>query len=89
MVISRQIPVTMKGLCMHGNASVLTASRPMGRPKKAPTRQVRIYSDVADLAMIVAAYRRVEPGDMMSDILRPILQKMHQEELAKLHPTKK
>jgi hypothetical protein len=55
----------------------------MARKKAIPTVQVRVGRDVAQLASIVAAYRETQMSDLLSDILRPVLQKMHAQEIAK------
>jgi hypothetical protein len=55
----------------------------VARKKKPPTTQVRIARDVAELAAIVAAYRRTESSDLLTEILRPILADMHQQEISR------
>lgn len=55
----------------------------MAKKKSIPTVQVRLAQDVAQLAAIVAAYRDTQQSDMLSEILRPILQKMHAQEIAR------
>jgi hypothetical protein len=56
----------------------------VARKKTVPTVQVRVGKDVAELAAIVAAYRRTQSSDLLTEILRPILQQMHQQEISRL-----
>lgn len=56
--------------------------------KKAETAQIRLAVDVIQSARIVAAYRDMEPGDFLSDFLRPILAKLEADEAAKRARTK-
>ncbi|HMF38280.1 MAG TPA: hypothetical protein VKF17_16675 [Isosphaeraceae bacterium] len=53
----------------------------MARKKKSPTKQVRVAKDVAEIAVIVAGYRRCESSDLLTEILRPILTRMHEQEM--------
>lgn len=62
---------------------LLMEPQTVARKKKPPTTQVRISRDVAELAAIVAAYQRTESSDLLTDILRPILTRMHQDEIRK------
>jgi hypothetical protein len=57
--------------------------RRMAKKKAVPTVQVRVAQDVAQLAAIVAAYRDIASSDLLNEILRPVLQKMHAQEVAK------
>jgi hypothetical protein len=55
----------------------------MGRPKKAPTAQVRIDEEVVEQAWRVAAlkgYRQV--GEFLTDLLRPLLAEMERDLLS-------
>ena len=58
----------------------------VARKKTVPTVQVRVSKDVAELAAIVAAYRRTQSSDLLTEILRPILQQMHQQEVSQIPP---
>ncbi len=58
-------------------------NRLMAKKKAIPTVQIRVAEDVAQLAAIVAAYRKTQMSDLLSDILRPLLQKMHTQEIAR------
>lgn len=60
---------------------LLDPVRPVARKKLIPTVQVRIARDVAETATIVAAYRRTQASDLLTEILRPILTQMHAEEV--------
>jgi hypothetical protein len=51
--------------------------------KKMDTVQVRLTTDVADSARIVAAFRGEQMSDFLSDLLRPILRKMEDDEMDK------
>jgi hypothetical protein len=55
----------------------------VARKKTIPTVQVRLGRDVAELAAIVAAYQRTQASDLLTGILRPILQRMHQDEISR------
>ena len=50
---------------------------------KAKTQPIRLAADVIETARIVSAYRGEAMADMLSDILRPILEKMEREATAK------
>ncbi|WP_165072153.1 hypothetical protein [Paludisphaera rhizosphaerae] len=51
--------------------------------KKGPTSaQVRVAQDVAELAAIVAAFERRMAVDVMSEILRPVLQERYAQHVA-------
>jgi hypothetical protein len=50
---------------------------------KSKTLSAKLHVDVIESARIVAAYRGETITDMLSDLLRPILIKMEQEEVAK------
>lgn len=50
---------------------------------KPKTLSTKLHMDVVESARIVAAYRNVQITDLLSDILRPVLVKMEQEEMAK------
>lgn len=50
---------------------------------KPKTLSVKLHLDVIEAARIVAAYRNDSMTDMLSDILRPILAQMEQDEVAK------
>jgi hypothetical protein len=52
----------------------------MAKPK---TLSVKLHMEVIESARIVAAYRGEQISDMLSEILKPILAKMEQEEIAK------
>lgn len=55
----------------------------MGRPKKHPTEQIRIASDVVAQAWRVAGMRGYRSGgDFLTDLLRPILDEMERDLLA-------
>jgi hypothetical protein len=55
----------------------------MAKKKAIPTVQVRVGEDVAQLAAIVAAYRKTQVSDLLTEILRPLLQKLHAQEIAR------
>ena len=56
---------------------------PMGRPKKHPTEQIRIATDVVAQAWRVAILRGYRSGgDFLTDLLRPILDQMERDLLA-------
>ena len=58
-------------------------SSDMGRPKKPPTEQIRIASDVVEQAWRVAILRGYRSGgDFLTDLLRPILDEMERELLS-------
>ena len=50
---------------------------------KPATLSVKLHMDVIETARIVAAYRNEAITDLLSDILRPILLGLEQEETAK------
>jgi hypothetical protein len=50
--------------------------------KKPETAQLRIARDVIELARFVGAYYGQQPGDFVSDYLRPRLAEMERELLA-------
>jgi hypothetical protein len=55
----------------------------MGRPKKPPTEQIRLASDVVAQAWRVAILKGYRSGgDFLTDLLRPILDEMERELLA-------
>lgn len=55
----------------------------MGRPKKAPTDQIRIARDVVTQVWRVAALKGYRSGgDFLTDLLRPILDEMERELLS-------
>ena len=56
-----------------------TAKRADGQPPLS----AKLPADVVETARIVAAYRGESMADLLGDILRPILAKMEQEEMAK------
>lgn len=51
--------------------------------EKVRTLSVKLHVDVIEAARIVAAYRSETMTDLLSDILRPALAKMEQDEIAK------
>jgi hypothetical protein len=51
--------------------------------EKPKTLSVKLNMDVVESARIVAAYRGETITDLLSDILRPILDRMEHEEVAK------
>ena len=51
-----------------------------GKPK---TLSIKLNADVVESARIVSAYTGEVMADMLSDILRPILARMEQDEVAK------
>jgi hypothetical protein len=51
--------------------------------EKSKTSSVKLHFDVVESARIVSAYRGETITDMLSDLLRPVLAKMEQEETAK------
>lgn len=55
----------------------------MAKPSKPATLPVKLHMDVIESARIVAAFRGEPMQDMLSDILRPILAKMEQDEMSK------
>lgn len=62
----------------------------VGRPKKAPTTQIRLTEDVVDLAWKVAPYQGYRSaGDFLSDLLRPLLQKMEADQRGQSLPKRK
>jgi hypothetical protein len=50
---------------------------------KPKTLSVKLHMDVIESARIVAAYRNESMTDLLSDLLRPTLAKMEEEEIAK------
>jgi len=55
----------------------------MGRPKKPPTEQIRLPSDVVAQAWKVAALKGYrQAGDFLGDLLRPLLLELERELLA-------
>jgi hypothetical protein len=66
---------------MSGMASALVES-PMNA-EKPKTLSVKLHYDVVEAARIVSAYRGESMTDMLSDLLRPVLATMEQEETAK------
>jgi hypothetical protein len=50
---------------------------------KPKTLSTKLHIDVVESARIVAAYRNEQITDLLSAILRPVLAKMEQEEMAK------
>lgn len=56
--------------------ATMTGVRPVAK-KKPASSQVRLASDVAELASIVAAYEGSQVVDLISEILRPVLQRRH------------
>jgi hypothetical protein len=61
----------------------LDLETPMAVDEKPKTLSVKLHTDVIEAARIVGAYRNESMTDMLSDILRPILAKMEQEEVSK------
>jgi hypothetical protein len=57
------------------------AEMPMADARK--TLSAKLHADVVEAARIVAAYRGESITDMLSDLLRPILARMEQDEVAK------
>ena len=51
--------------------------------EKPKTLSVKLPVDVIESARIVAAYRNATMADVLGEILRPILARMEQEEIAK------
>lgn len=51
--------------------------------KKSSTLPVKLHMDVIESARIVSAFRGEPMQDMLSNILRPILAKMEQQEMDK------
>jgi hypothetical protein len=51
--------------------------------EKPKTLSVKVHYDVVESARIVSAYRGESMTDMLSDLLRPVLAKMEQEETSK------
>jgi hypothetical protein len=52
-------------------------------PKPPDTQSVKLKMDVIESARIVASCRRESITDLLSDILRPIVQKMEREEMTR------
>ncbi len=50
---------------------------------KPKTLSVKLHMDVIESARIVAAYKGDSMTDLLSNVLRPILAKMEQDEVAK------
>ena len=59
-----------------------TLDPPMAE-EKPKTLSVKLPVDVIESARIVAAYRNATMADVLGEILRPILARMEQEEIAK------
>lgn len=57
--------------------------RPAMADEKPKTLSVKLHIDVIEAARIVTAYRNETMTDMLSNILRPILARMEQDEVAK------
>jgi hypothetical protein len=51
--------------------------------EKPKALSVKLHMDIVESARIVTAYRNESMTDMLSNLLRPILAKMEQEEVAK------
>jgi hypothetical protein len=51
--------------------------------EKTPTLSVKLHMDVIESARIVAACRNESMTDLLSDILRPVVARLEQEEIAK------
>jgi hypothetical protein len=51
--------------------------------EKSKTSSVKLHVDVVESARIVSAYRGETITDMLSDLLRPVLARMEQEETTK------
>lgn len=51
--------------------------------ERAKTQPIRLALDVIESARIVSAYRNEPMAEMLSNILRPILASMEQEEAAR------
>ena len=51
--------------------------------EKPKTMSIKLPMDVIESARIVSAYRGATMTDLMGEILRPVLAKMEQEEIAK------
>jgi hypothetical protein len=51
--------------------------------EKPKTLSVKLHLDVIESARIVSAYRNESMTDMLSELLRPMLAKMEQEEIAR------
>lgn len=51
--------------------------------EKSKTLSVKLHMDVVEAARIVSAYRNESMTDMLSEMLRPLLTKMEQLEVAK------
>jgi hypothetical protein len=51
--------------------------------EKPKTLAAKLHMDVIESARIVAAYRGETITDLLSDILRPVLARMEQEEVSK------
>lgn len=58
-------------------------SAPPMPPSKQQTQSVKLEIDVVEAARIVTAFRNVSMTELLSEILRPALAKMEQEEMAK------
>jgi hypothetical protein len=70
----------------------VTADKPLAAKKRAdgtPPISVKIPADVVEMARIASAYRNVPMGDLLGDILRPVLIEMVQEETAKWAKSRK
>jgi hypothetical protein len=57
--------------------------------QKPRTLSTKLHADVVESARIVAAFRGDLIADLLSNILRPILAKMEQEEMVKRTKVKK
>jgi hypothetical protein len=62
--------------------TVLQVDEPMAS-EKPKTLSVKLHMDVIESARIVAAYRNESMTDMLSNLLRPVLARMEQEEVAR------
>lgn len=51
--------------------------------EKPKTLSVKLHMDVIETARIVTGYKGMPMTDLLSDLLRPILAKMEQEEVAR------
>ncbi|MBX9627460.1 MAG: hypothetical protein K2X82_26905 [Gemmataceae bacterium] len=64
--------------------NVATLDAPMADDKpKSATLSVKLDHDVVEAARIVAAFRNETMTDMLSGILRPILEEMERQAIAK------
>lgn len=60
--------------------SALMSPRPMA---KSPVLPAKLHADVVESARLVAALKKVQIQDLLSDILRPVLAEMEREEISK------